>query len=214
LRRFEKLMHVIAHTFQPRDLVGGHVAIDLVNTVTARNADPIDWLDGYARLVEWAMLTGEFPEGTLRFLERRSSSDPAGARRALARARDLREVLHAILTAMIRSEAAPQHELHRYEVHAKAALAHATISTAPGHVRLEASIDTSGLELVTHRLILRSLDLLREVSLDRTRICAGDRCGWLFIDRSKGGRRRWCDMSTCGNTAKSRRHYLRTRSGS
>jgi predicted RNA-binding Zn ribbon-like protein len=204
-------MQVIAHTFQPRDFVGGHVAIDLVNTVTARNADPIDWLDGYPRLLEWAALTGEFTGRTLRLLERRGRSDPAAAQRALTRARELREVLLAILTAMIRSETVPKRELRRYEDHVKAALAHATMSTTSGHVRLEVSIDTSGLELVTHELALRSLDLLREVSLDRTRVCAGDRCGWLFIDRSKGGRRRWCDMATCGNTAKSRRYYLRTR---
>jgi hypothetical protein len=36
------------HTFQPRDLIAGHLALDLVNTVTARNAEPVDWLTGYA----------------------------------------------------------------------------------------------------------------------------------------------------------------------
>ena len=205
-------MQVIAHAFQTRDFVGGHVAIDLVNTVTARNADPIDWLDGYPRLLEWAARTGEFSGGTLRLLERRGRSDPAAAQRALTHARALREGLHGILTAMIRSEAVPTRELHRYEEHVKTAQAHATMSTTSGHVRLEVGIETSGLELVTHKLALRSLDLVRDVSLDRTRVCAGDRCGWLFIDRSKGGQRRWCDMATCGNTAKSRRHYLRTRS--
>ena len=34
---------------------------------------------------------------------------------------------------------------------------------------------------------------------------------WLFLDTSKAGRRRWCDMADCGNAAKSRRHYARGR---
>jgi predicted RNA-binding Zn ribbon-like protein len=52
---------------------------------------------------------------------------------------------------------------------------------------------------------------LESLPQERTRVCAGPRCGWLFIDRSKAGRRRWCDMATCGNAAKGRRNYQRRR---
>ena len=45
----------------------------------------------------------------------------------------------------------------------------------------------------------------------RLRVCADDGCGWLFIDRSPAGRRRWCDMRTCGNRAKVARHRARAR---
>ena len=43
----------------------------------------------------------------------------------------------------------------------------------------------------------------------RLRVCANDGCRWLFVDRSPGGRRRWCDMRTCGNRAKVARHRAR-----
>ena len=45
----------------------------------------------------------------------------------------------------------------------------------------------------------------------RVRICANDGCRWRFIDRSPTGRRRWCDMSTCGNRAKVAAHRERRR---
>jgi predicted RNA-binding Zn ribbon-like protein len=45
----------------------------------------------------------------------------------------------------------------------------------------------------------------------RVRICANHGCRWRFIDRSPAGRRRWCDMSTCGNRAKVARHRARHR---
>jgi predicted RNA-binding Zn ribbon-like protein len=32
-----------------------------------------------------------------------------------------------------------------------------------------------------------------------------------FFDVSKNGTRRWCSMSGCGNRAKARRHYARSR---
>jgi predicted RNA-binding Zn ribbon-like protein len=43
----------------------------------------------------------------------------------------------------------------------------------------------------------------------RFRICANDGCRWAFEDTSRAGRRRWCDMSSCGNRAKVRRYRAR-----
>ena len=48
---------------------------------------------------------------------------------------------------------------------------------------------------------------------ERLRICADDTCRWLFVDHSPAGRRRWCDMRTCGNRAKVARHRARARLG-
>jgi predicted RNA-binding Zn ribbon-like protein len=49
---------------------------------------------------------------------------------------------------------------------------------------------------------------------DRFRVCANDRCQWTFYDSSPTGRRRWCDMATCGNQAKAARHRARARARS
>lgn len=46
----------------------------------------------------------------------------------------------------------------------------------------------------------------------RIRVCANERCQWVFYDGSRSGRRRWCDMTTCGNRAKAARHRARARS--
>jgi predicted RNA-binding Zn ribbon-like protein len=46
---------------------------------------------------------------------------------------------------------------------------------------------------------------------DRLRICANETCRWVFFDESRTGKRRWCDMSTCGNRAKAARHRARLR---
>ncbi len=46
---------------------------------------------------------------------------------------------------------------------------------------------------------------------DRFRICANDECRYAFMDESRTGRRRWCDMSTCGNRAKVARHRARAK---
>lgn len=45
----------------------------------------------------------------------------------------------------------------------------------------------------------------------RIKRCPADDCGWLFLDETGNGRRRWCAMETCGNRAKARRHHRRIR---
>jgi predicted RNA-binding Zn ribbon-like protein len=54
-------------------------------------------------------------------------------------------------------------------------------------------------------------DALAEGDTSRFRICANDACRWVFEDTSRGGRRRWCDMQSCGNRAKVRRFRSRQR---
>ena len=56
-------------------------------------------------------------------------------------------------------------------------------------------------------------DLLVGRQLARVRQCVNPDCGWLFLDGSKSGNRRWCSMSACGNRAKAHRHYQRKKDG-
>jgi predicted RNA-binding Zn ribbon-like protein len=56
-------------------------------------------------------------------------------------------------------------------------------------------------------------DLLVGPQLQRVHMCANPECGWLFLDNSKSGNRRWCSMSACGNRAKAHRHYQRQKNG-
>lgn len=204
-------MQIQAHTFRPRNLVGGHVVLDLVNTVTARNAKPIEWLDGYPRLLEWARLSEAFDDDALRAVERLSAKDPAGAEQALRRLRDLRELLVDAFSAAIERQDPPAVNISRLEREWKDAVAHAQFVTEAGRLRLGVSVSSSGLDYLRHELALRAVELLEQLPVERTRICPGSHCGWFFVDQSRGGKRRWCDMATCGNGEKSRRHYARRR---
>ncbi len=49
------------------------------------------------------------------------------------------------------------------------------------------------------------------IEAERARICANDGCRWAFFDDSRTHRRRWCDMSSCGNRAKAARHRARAK---
>jgi hypothetical protein len=78
-------MTVVSRSFSPSDLVGGHPALDLVNTVTARNTPtPIDWLDGYERLLDWARLAQVAEDKVLTVLGKQAADSLPNAARAHA----------------------------------------------------------------------------------------------------------------------------------
>ena len=187
--------------------------LDLVNTVTARDGDPVDWLDTYPRVLEWAAFTGHFDESPLAELEHIDRAAPRAGTLALGRLRDLRETIHDVLRATIRNETAPEKTLRSLDAHWRDAVALARLTISDQRACLELSVESSWLDYLKHELALRALDLLQTFPRTRARVCAGTSCGWLFLDSSKGGQRRWCDMATCGNAAKSKRHYERKRAG-
>lgn len=201
-----------AHDFEPRDLVGGHRVLDFVNTVTARDADdPIDWLDGYGRLLDWSVLAGVIGTTEGQKLSAAAQAAPARAAAALERAKWLREALHDLFAANVDGAPPPGAALDRLDSDWKEAINRARLGAAGGAIEPALSEAASGLELVSDRLALAAVPLLAHLPAGRLRRCAGPRCGWIFVDVSKAGRRIWCDMATCGNAAKSRRHYGRRR---
>ena len=61
------------------------------------------------------------------------------------------------------------------------------------------------------RLAEPLVDEIQAGNTDRFRICDNETCRWIFYDESRAGRRRWCDMATCGNRAKAARHRARVK---
>jgi predicted RNA-binding Zn ribbon-like protein len=73
------------------------------------------------------------------------------------------------------------------------------------------SVCERSLELYLEDLIRDACSVLCSSQLSRLRFCDADDCGWIFLDTSKNGKRRWCNMSDCGNRDKAKRFFERKR---
>jgi predicted RNA-binding Zn ribbon-like protein len=196
------------HTFRDKDFVGGDVVLDFVNTVTGRNGRPRDWIPSFGALADWAAAARLLPKNQCESLKRRSRHDSEDARAALMTARKLREVLYRVLMRSIDGGSGGKEDLqclHQMWCHA---LGRHSLRSVRGSVQPALLRSSTDPEAIGSVLAVRAMDVLRDLPVTRLRQCAGPNCAWLFIDSSKGGRRRWCDMATCGNDAKARRHYL------
>jgi predicted RNA-binding Zn ribbon-like protein len=80
-----------------------------------------------------------------------------------------------------------------------------------GHIEPVLFSTDTAFDGISALLTFHAVELLRHLPKGRVHMCSGPNCAWIFIDSSKAGRRRWCDMSTCGNDAKAKRFYLAKR---
>ncbi len=191
-------------------LVAGPLCLNFTNTASGRGSDTHqDHLQHYNDLLAWSLHAGALPVDEAAELARLARRQPAAAKKILRRAVALRESLHAI-GAAIAAHAAPPAD-------AVAALDRAmSEATQAGRLRWNGSAFVW--ELVTRPLrlerplwpILRSAgDVLLAAPLERLKTCAGLHCGWLFLDETRNGKRRWCEMEVCGSRAKMRRYRHR-----
>lgn len=188
---------------------GGALCLDFANTVGDRPRRRNETLTAYADLLRWAGQAGILSQSERQTLERRASRRKDESRRAFHHAIELREAIYRTFSALAANERPESGEL--------AALNAALLETLP-HLRLE-PVETgydwtwSGLDssLVSPLwpVVRSAADLLTSPDVTLVRECASETCSWVFVDRSRTHRRRWCDMKTCGNRAKARRHYER-----
>lgn len=194
-------------------LVGGAPCLDFVNTVAWHASDqPQELLTEYEALVLWSARAGLLDADAAKALLTEAAGRPAAARAALKRARELRECLYRLFVTVIRGQAPDASDLSQFN---------AALSSAMRRVRLVPARDgfawdwergQGDLDAMLWPILRSAAELLVSERRSRLGQCADDRgCGWLFLDTTRNRSRRWCEMEDCGNRAKARRHYRRTR---
>ncbi len=195
------------------DLSGGNLALDFVNTVSNRPAaEPIERLTDYNHLVFFGLESNLYPHAMVNNLYIRAGQAPGVARNALLKAIQFREALFEIFSAVVEHRAIPGNALQQLTLMLQEAMAHGRLVHNGHRFAWEWTSMNIHLESALWPVARAAADLLLSDELEHVRMCASDECAWLFIDRTKNQRRRWCDMKTCGNRVKARRHYQRVNS--
>jgi predicted RNA-binding Zn ribbon-like protein len=197
--------------FDGLPLVGGHPALDFMNTVEYRGEpEPGDRLDSFESLARWSATAGllSLPE-LARVIAPTRSARSSQDTRALNSATELREALYALVVAHVRNAPLPRGASRIVERHLRNASAASTLRYAAGgpsfswHIPIHNPVD------VAVRLADSANNLLLSIGKIAVHQCSGPNCDWLFIDRSHGHRRLWCQPTKCGNMVRVRRSRAR-----
>lgn len=194
------------------DLSGGCACLNFTNTVGGRRPDrPREYLNSYTDLLAWSLHAGLLSEAQAEHLAGEAERCPAEAAQILAEAITLREAIYRIFSATARAEPALAEDLSILNSALGKALARLQVRPDPPGFSWCWSTAEDSLEAMLWPVARSAAELLTSADLARVRECAGDVCSWLFLDTSRNHTRRWCDMRDCGNRAKARRHYARSR---
>lgn len=192
-------------------LIGGHPALDLINTVSWRH-DPEQWRENLAvplDLLTWASRAGVLGESGITMLRAVIAEDPEAATRVLREVHELRELLYRHLADCLDHRGAQQPIVQGSPLHRAfaEAIASSSLTGPPARWILEPRVPLD----LPRALALHALDLVQRMPLDRLRRCEDAGCGWLFLDTTRNHSRRWCSSADCGNRDRARRHYARGR---
>lgn len=195
-------------------LSGGALALDFANTVGWRKrAKRAEHLRNYADLLAWAKSAGALSGPEAERLAGEGRRRPGATSAALRRALRLREAIYGLFSALALRAAPAAEDLRALNAALPAALSRLRIGVSENVPAWEWTGDELALDRMLWPVARSAADLLTSQHLGRVRECGDEHCGWLFLDTSRNQSRRWCSMSDCGNRAKARRHYARTRSG-
>jgi predicted RNA-binding Zn ribbon-like protein len=193
------------------DLSGGHPGLDLINTVSERTGDPVEHLLEYADLLAFARQSGGIPDEEIVELTAAAQAAPRQADRTLAQAVRLREALYRVFRSIAAGGIPDDADLDSINSVLCEGLARARLVRTEQAYRWSWAGDCSCLERPLWQIVHAAADLLTSPDLERVKLCGADTCEWLFLDESRNRSRRWCDMSTCGNREKARKHYRRVK---
>jgi predicted RNA-binding Zn ribbon-like protein len=189
---------------------GEELCVAFANTRYWRGGESVkEKLNELGDVLTWCERNGSIDARTLKELEAWASRHGSEAARLFSEAIAARETIYALLGTAAAGEAIGERDIDALNGLLAAAPARTSLAAGKNgnlwHLPPAAPAAASLLAPV----IWSAGDLLAGQRLSRLRMCANEKCRWLFIDDSKSGTRRWCSMSLCGNRAKAHRHYLR-----
>lgn len=191
------------------DLVAHALCLDFTNTSSGRGTPMhLEHLRQWENLLAWAAHAGVIDDPQHQAF---AATPPSGTRETLERALELREGLYRLFRAIIAGEAPPAAALAVLNRTLAEALAAAQILPAAGGYRWGWREDDRRPMRLLWPVARSAAELLTGGLLPRVKFCPGEGCGWLFLDTTRNGTRRWCEMAVCGSRAKMRRYHQRRR---
>jgi predicted RNA-binding Zn ribbon-like protein len=171
----------------------GRTCLDLMATVGSRlSSSPVERLDSTERLATWLYRAGVIP-----------ADEPLDLDAvALEEFVSLRAILHRVLHGELDGHPATAADISRMNCIAAAGPPISVLVRTGGELRRRLGVPPR-LEQLLAVVCEDAICLLSSPDRLLLRECEGPTCDLVYVDTSRGRRRRWCSAEACGN-----RHYV------
>lgn len=187
---------------------GGTLCLDFANTVHHRKKDPMpDYLHHILDLIAWAKQIQLIDTDRQALLNLKANDSNKESNHFFKESIKLREVLYQIFYALSMGKPVGQTELKKFNNFLQKHYATACIYEQQGKYQQGWNLPADSFLQITAPIVKDAYLLLSSDKLNRIKECPS--CGWLFLDSSKNGKRRWCSMKSCGSSVKALDWYHR-----
>ncbi|MDR6944789.1 CGNR zinc finger domain-containing protein [Mucilaginibacter pocheonensis] len=187
---------------------GGDVCFDFINSGYDRKKGVItERLHSYQDLLTLVERLALFDEITLKNLKEFALVNEREAEKALNKTLNIRTLLYQLFEgiALKLTQKFEQRILTELNFTFAEALQFKGISVEGDRVQFTFNAALAGLMAPIWKFVLSAYDLIDNCDMQFIRQC--ERCAWLFIDKTKNHRKKWCSMESCGNRQKTKKYY-------
>lgn len=187
-------------------LIGGELCLDFANTLYGHTESVHEYLFDYRDLVLWSRHVGILSPQKAGSLLSKGEQAAAESEAVFHQAIQIRETIFHVFASLAHDESPRDDELVKL---------HQVWLENQFHSKLEQTEtgfelgweDGDALDVMFWPVTRSAIELLISDDLKCVKQCG--RCDWLFLDKSRNQKRRWCSMSACGNRVKMARRYER-----
>lgn len=198
------------HVWGPLDLVGGLPCLDFSNTAGGHTKiREVERIPTFQDVVRWALAAEILSSGEARNVLSAAKAKPQEAARQVHDMHVFREALQRTVSAIATGRPIEAKDFAQVRSTITKAVSMAEIAGKDEAFIWSVDMDGVGLGTVLNRVALSAHGMLTREKPSKLRIC--ERCTWLFIDRTKNQKRRFCRQDACGNKARAERFYEKHR---
>jgi predicted RNA-binding Zn ribbon-like protein len=192
-------------------LDGETLCLNFINTIHDRKEKPMrDYLKNPVDIVAWAEKAELLADKGGKRLEKALEDNPKKGRQFFVVAMDLRELLYQMFSTVTAGKKISPAHLSQFNVFLRDHFSHQILTALHDGYKESWDLPADSLKHITAPIIKDAYDLLLSDKLPRVKECPN--CGWLFLDTTRNGKRRWCSMKNCGSNIKALEWYHRQKS--
>lgn len=196
----------------PALFVADAAALDFLNSIATPVDEPVDWIDDGNGWLDWLKQSGWVEDEILQRLQ--AQAMPGELETVAAQARSLREWFRGFVlkykgkpleASALKELEALNRLLERDEKYTQITLQDGETPKLAWELKRRWRSPDSLLLPLGEVLA----QFVSEEDFTNVKCCEGPSCTLMFVDHTRGRKRRWCSMAVCGNRAKAAAHRER-----
>lgn len=198
----------MTRTLENLQLNGGCLAFNFINTVNTRKPAPeFEYLKTFEDFLKWSAKAGALPGKRLQAIRKYTTAKPKVASAQLGDVIEVRENLYQLFSAIAAGKSPDETVVNAFNERLSIAFQKIVMRVNASTTVVQFNSDEVSVEEPLNIIIKSAFDILTGKDFHRIKECP--RCAWIFLDTSKNGARRWCDMKICGSREKALEYYHR-----